>query len=75
MAKTTMPSGERGGGDQDRRWRRAGGGRSERIEGPRAVTVGEKCPSGQILHKKTRGVKLNETGVVDGEPTNIKKIE
>jgi hypothetical protein len=42
--------------------------------GPRAVTSGERSPSGQILHRKTSGVKLNGTRVVDGEPTNIKKI-
>jgi hypothetical protein len=42
--------------------------------GPRAVTSGEWSPGGQILHKKTRGVKLNGTRVVDGEPMNIKKI-
>jgi hypothetical protein len=72
MAETTMSSG--GGGDQDRRWRRADGGRSLHVEGPRAITAGEGGPGGQILHRKNRGVKLNGTRVVDGEPTNIKKI-
>jgi hypothetical protein len=67
MAETTMPS---GGG----RWRRAGGGRPERVEWPRAVTAGERGPGGQILRRKTRGVKLNGTRIVDGEPTNRKEI-
>jgi hypothetical protein len=31
-------------------------------------------PGGQILHKKPRGVKLNGTRIVGGEPTNRKKI-
>jgi hypothetical protein len=57
MAETTMP----GGGDQDRGWRHADGGGLERVERPRAVTAGEKGPGGQILHRKTRGVKLNGT--------------
>jgi hypothetical protein len=74
MAKTTMPSGGEGGGDQDRRWRHAGGGGLERVERSRAVTAGERGPGGQILHRKTRGVKLNGTGVVSGESTDKKKI-
>ena len=74
MAETTMPGGGGGGGDQDRGWRHAGGGGLERVERPRAVTAGEKGPGGQILHRKTRGVKLNGTGVVSGESTNRKKI-
>jgi hypothetical protein len=74
VAETTMPSGGGGGGDQDRRWRHAGGGGLKRVERPRAVTAGEKCSGGQILHRKTRGVKLNGTGVVSGESTDRKKI-
>jgi hypothetical protein len=74
MSETTMPSGGGGGGDQDRRQRRSGGGRPKRVEGLRAVIAGEWSPSDQILHRKTRGVKLNGTGVVGGEPTNRKKI-
>jgi hypothetical protein len=56
-----MPSGGGGGGDQGRRQRCAGGGGPERVEGPRAVTAGEGSPVGQILHRKTRGVKLDGT--------------
>ena len=74
MSETTMPSGGGGGGDQGRRRRRAGGGGLERVEGPRAVTAGEGSPGGQILHRKTRGVKLDGTRVVGGEPTNKEKI-
>jgi hypothetical protein len=74
MAETSMPCGGGGGGDQGRRWRHAGGGGLERVEGPRAVTAGEKGPGGQILHRKTRGVKLNGTRVVSGESTNRKKV-
>jgi hypothetical protein len=73
MAETTMPCG--GGGVETRTGgRHAGGGGLERVERPRAVTVGEKGPGGQILHRKTRGVKLNGTRVVNGESTNRKKI-
>ena len=43
-------------------------------QGARAVTSGEMGPGGQILHRKTRGVKLNGIRVIDGEPTNRKKI-
>jgi hypothetical protein len=74
MAETTMPSGGGGGGDQDGRWRHAGGGGLERVERSRAVTAGERGPGGQILHRKTRGVKLNGTGVVSGETTDRKEI-
>jgi hypothetical protein len=74
MVETTMLSGEGGGGDQDGRRRRANGGRLERVEWPRAVTAGVRGPGGQIFHIKTRGVKLNGTRVVGGEPTNRKKI-
>jgi hypothetical protein len=69
-----MPSDGGGGGDQGRRWRRAGGGRPERVEGLSAVTARERVPGGQILHRKTRGVKLNGTRIVGGEPTNRKEI-
>jgi hypothetical protein len=69
-----MPSGGGGGGDQDGRWRHAGSGGPERVERSRAVTVGERGPGGQILHRKTRGVKLNGTIVVSGESTDRKKI-
>jgi hypothetical protein len=68
-----MPSGGGGGGDQDGRWRRVDGGMSERVEGPHAVTAGESGPSGHILHEKTKGVKLNRTRVVGGEPTSKKE--
>jgi hypothetical protein len=50
-----MPSGGGGGGDQDGRSSRAGGRKSERVEGPSAVTLGEWGPGGQILHKKPEG--------------------
>jgi hypothetical protein len=69
-----MPSGGVGGGDQDERCTRACGRGPEHVEGPDAVTSGEWGPGGQILHRKTRGVKLNGTGIVGGEPTNGKKI-
>jgi hypothetical protein len=39
-------SGGGGGGVQDGRWRRAGGGRPECVEGPRAITAGERGPGG-----------------------------
>jgi hypothetical protein len=74
MSETMMPSGGGGGGDQGRRRRRTRGGWPERVEGPRAVTAGEGSLGGQILHRETRGVKLNGTGVVSGEMTNRKKI-
>jgi hypothetical protein len=74
MAETSMPRGGGGGGDQDGRWRGGGGGRPERVEQPQAVTAGERGPGGQILHRKTRGVKLYGTRVVGGEPTNREKI-
>jgi hypothetical protein len=74
MAETTMPSCGGGGGDQGRRRRHAGGGRPERVEWPRANTTSERGPGCQILHRKNRGIKLNGTRAVDGEPTNRKKI-
>jgi hypothetical protein len=61
MAEATMSSG-------------GGGGRPERVEGPDAVTLGERGLGGQVLHKKTREVKLNRTRIVGGEPTNRKEI-
>jgi hypothetical protein len=69
-----MPSDGGGGGDQGERWRRVDGGRPERVDGLSAVTAREKVPGGQILHRKTRGVKLNGTRIVGGEPTNRKEI-
>ena len=69
-----MPSGGGGGGDQDGRWRHAGGRRPECVEGPDAVTSGEWGPGGQILHRKTRRVKFNGIRIVGGEPTDRKKI-
>jgi hypothetical protein len=73
MAETTMPSGGGGGGEQHGCRRRASGERLERVEGPRAVAAGERGPSGQILHKKIKGVKINRTRVVGGKPSNKKK--
>jgi hypothetical protein len=69
-----MPSGGGGGGDQDRRWRHAGGRWPQRVEGTDAVTLGERGPGDQILHRKTGRVKLNGTRIVGGEPTDIKEI-
>ena len=69
-----MPSGGGGDGDQDGRWRHAGGGWLERVERSRAVTAGERGPGGQILHRKTGRVKLNGTRIVGGEPTDRKEI-
>jgi hypothetical protein len=69
-----MPSDGGGGGDKDRRWRHADGGGPERVEWPGAVTADERGPGGQILHRKTGGVKLNGTRIVGGEPTNRKEI-
>jgi hypothetical protein len=57
-----------------RRWRRVGGRRPERVEGPDADTSGEWGPGGQILHRKTRRVKHNGTRIVGGEPTDRKEI-
>jgi hypothetical protein len=54
MGETTMPSGGGGGGDQDRRRRRATRGSLERVEGSRAVIVGERGLGGQILYKKNQ---------------------
>jgi hypothetical protein len=70
----TMSSDGGGGGEQDMRWRRAGGRRPERVEGPDAVTSGEWGPGGQILHRKTRRVKLNGTRIIGGEPMDRKEI-
>ena len=67
MAETTMPSGGGGGGDQDGRWRHAGGRGLERVERSRAVTAGERGPGGQILHRKNKGVKFNGTRIVGGD--------
>jgi hypothetical protein len=69
-----MPCGGGGGGDQDGRWRRADERGLERVEGPDAVTSGEWGPGGQILHKKTRRVKLNGARIVGGEPIDRKEI-
>jgi hypothetical protein len=69
-----MPSGGGGGGDQDGRCRRAGGRGPKRVEGSDAVTSGEWGPSGQILHRKTGGVKLNGIRIVSGEPMDGKEI-
>jgi hypothetical protein len=41
-----MPSGGGGGGDQDGRWRHAGGRWLEHVEWTDAVTSGERGPSG-----------------------------
>jgi hypothetical protein len=74
MAETTMLSGGGGGRDQDGRWRRVGGSGSKCVEGFDAITSGERGPGSRILHRKTRGFKLNGTRVVSGEPTDGKEI-
>jgi hypothetical protein len=74
MVEAMMSSGGGGGGVQDMRWKHVGGGRAECVEWPRTVTAGERSPEGQILHRKTRGVKLNGTRIAHGEPTNKKEI-
>jgi hypothetical protein len=51
------------------RWRKA-----RACRGARCCHIGERGPGGQMLHRKTRGVKLNETRVVGGEPTDRKEI-
>ena len=69
-----MPSGGGGDGDQDMGWRHVGGRHLECVEGPDAVTSGERGPGSQILHRKTGRVKLTGTRIVGGEPTDRKEI-
>jgi hypothetical protein len=73
MVETTMPSGGGGGGDQDRRW-------THRWWKAGACRVAPRCHSEREgswwpnPSQKTRGVKLNGTRIVGGEPTNREKI-
>jgi hypothetical protein len=51
----------------------AGGWWVERVEVARAIAPGDHVPGFQILHRKTKRIKLNRTVVVDGKPTDRNK--
>jgi hypothetical protein len=44
------------------------------VKGPRTVTSEQRTPGSQILHSKTRRVKLHRTRIVSCKTTNKKKI-
>jgi hypothetical protein len=74
MAETTMPSGGGGGEDQDR-------GEDAPVEEDVGACGGAlSCHSRregsrlQILHRETKRIKLNGTGIIGYEPTNGKKV-
>jgi hypothetical protein len=50
-----MSRGRGGGGDQDGRWRRVGGGRPKRVEGLGAVTAGERGHVARSFTENQRG--------------------
>jgi hypothetical protein len=76
VAETTMPSRRRGDRCKNMwdRGRSSGSRQAKRVEGPGAVTLSEKGPSGKILHRNTKRVKLHGTRVVSSELTYGKKI-
>jgi hypothetical protein len=57
VSEATMPqcSGGSGGGEGTTR----GGWRRERVEVAAAIAPDDLVPSSKILHRKTKGVKLN----------------
>jgi hypothetical protein len=48
--------------------------KSKGVEGAGAVTSEEGAPSCQVLHSKTRRVKLDRTRIISSKTTNRKKI-
>ena len=44
------------------------------VKGPRAIASKEGTPRSQILHSKTRRVKLDRAGVVSSKLANRKKV-
>jgi hypothetical protein len=56
------------------RGRCSGSRQAKRVEGPGAVTPSEKAPGGNILHRKTKRVKLHGTRVVSSELTDENKF-
>ena len=66
MTKTMMPN--RSGGSEE--CRGAGGWWKERVEVARAIAPGDHVPGLQILHRKTKRIKLNGTIIVGGKATN-----
>jgi hypothetical protein len=70
MTETTTPQGRchSNGGCA------AGGGREERVEVTRAIAPGDHVPSLKIFHRKTKGIKLDRTIVINGKTTNRNQI-
>ena len=46
----------------------------KRVERAGAIAPGDHAPGPEILHRETKGVKLDRTGVISGELTNRDKI-
>ena len=66
VIETAMP---KGGGCCDERGG-AGGGCKKRVEVTGTIAPGDHVPGLQILHRKTKWIKLNGTIIVDGKTTN-----
>jgi hypothetical protein len=47
---------------------------NEECKGARAVTSEQRTPGSQILHSKTRRVKLHRTRIISCKTTNRKKV-
>ena len=70
MLEMTMPKGSGSGeecGD-------ASGGRVERVEVARAIAPGDHVPGVQVLHRKAKRIKLNETVIIGGKTTNGNQV-
>ena len=64
MTETTMPN--RSGGSEEC----GGGWWIERVEVARAIALGDHVPGLQILHRKTKRIKLDGAVSVGGKATN-----
>jgi hypothetical protein len=69
MTETVMPKG--GGCGKECR---AGGWCRERVDVTRTIAPGDHVPSSQILHRKTKRIKLDGTIIVGGKTTNRNQV-
>jgi hypothetical protein len=44
------------------------------VERADAIAPGNQAPGPEVLHRKTKGVKVNRTSIISGELTNRDKV-
>jgi hypothetical protein len=74
VTKTAMPQLRGNSSNKSMWWCSRGHRVVEWVERADAIAPGNQAPGPEVLHRKTKGVKLNKTSIISGELTNGNKV-